>query len=172
MSRDVRLSVIDYIRTKPSVSNGVICIVNGSKASFFFPLDFKLSPCFESKCMYSSKKNETTTQYTIKRPRLNTLLLYLLPPHLLTHSDPPTTCCPLPIGPAPSSKPRPCINTTSAPQQPYFIPHIQPLKMELIECSETSAYCNFNQTLGKYPKEYIHLDSKHGKSLKSSKKGC
>jgi len=31
------------------------------------------------------------------------------------------------------------------------------LKMELIECSETSAYCNFNQTPGKYPKEYIHL---------------
>jgi len=39
--------------------------------------------------------------------------------------------------------------------------------MELIECSETSAYCNFNQTPGKYPKEYIHLDSKHGESLKS-----
>ena len=53
---------------------------------------------------------------------------------------------------------RRCINTTSASQQPYFIPHIQPLKMELIECSETSAYCNFNQTPGKYPKEYIHLD--------------
>jgi len=32
------------------------------------------------------------------------------------------------------------------------------LKMELIECSETSAYCNFNQTPGKYPKEYIHLN--------------
>jgi hypothetical protein len=42
-----------------------------------------------------------------------------------------------------------------------------PLKMELIECSETSAYCNFNQTPGKYPKEYIQLDSKHGESLKS-----
>ena len=39
--------------------------------------------------------------------------------------------------------------------------------MELIECSETSAYCNFNQTPGKYPREYIHLDSKHGESLKS-----
>jgi hypothetical protein len=26
---------------------------------------------------------------------------------VLTHSGPPTTCCPLPIGPAPSSKPRP-----------------------------------------------------------------
>jgi hypothetical protein len=30
--------------------------------------------------------------------------------------------------------------------------------MELIECSETSAYWNFNQTPGKYPKEYIHLE--------------
>jgi len=39
--------------------------------------------------------------------------------------------------------------------------------MELIECSETSAYCNFNQTPGKYPKEYIHLDSKRGENLKS-----
>jgi len=57
--------------------------------------------------------------------------------------------------------------TTSAPQQPYVIAHIQPLKMEQIECSETSAYYNFNQTPGKYPKEYIHLDSKHGESLKS-----
>ena len=30
--------------------------------------------------------------------------------------------------------------------------------MELVERSETSAYYNFNQTPGKYPKEYIHLD--------------
>ena len=43
--------------------------------------------------------------------------------------------------------------------------HIQPMKMELIECSETSA--NHNRTPGKYPKEYIQ-DSKHGESLKSS----
>ena len=42
--------------------------------------------------------------------------------------------------------------------------HIQPMKMEQIECSETSAYNN--QTPGKYPKEYIR-DSKHSKSLKS-----
>jgi len=34
----------------------------------------------------------------------------------------------------------------------YFILHIQPLKMEQTECSETSAYNN--QTPGKYPKEY------------------
>ena len=34
----------------------------------------------------------------------------------------------------------------------YFILHIQPLKMEQIECSETSA--NHNQTPEKYPKEY------------------
>jgi len=43
------------------------------------------------------------------------------------------------------------------------------LKMELIECSETSAYNN--QTPGKYPKEYIQ-DSKHGKSLKSRTQGA
>ena len=62
--------------------------------------------------------------------------------------------------------------TTSAPQQPYFIPHIQPLKMELIECSETSAYCNFNQTPGKYPKEYIHKINalKIGQNSKSNKR--
>ena len=38
------------------------------------------------------------------------------------------------------------------------------MKMEQIECSETSAYNN--QTPGKYPKEYIQ-DSKHGEGLKS-----
>jgi len=37
------------------------------------------------------------------------------------------------------------------------------MKMEQIECSETSAYNN--QTPRKYPKEYI-LDSKHGERLK------
>jgi len=47
----------------------------------------------------------------------------------------------------------------------YFILHIQPMKMEQIECFETSAYNT--QTPGKYPKEYI-LDSKHGENLKSS----
>ena len=46
----------------------------------------------------------------------------------------------------------------------HFILHIQPMKMEQIECSETSA--NHNQTPGKYPNEYIQ-DSKHGESLKS-----
>ena len=35
----------------------------------------------------------------------------------------------------------------------YFILYIQPLKMELIEGSETSV--NHNRTPGKYPKEYI-----------------
>ena len=34
-----------------------------------------------------------------------------------------------------------------------FILRIQPMKMEQIQCSETSAYNN--QTPGKYPKEYI-----------------
>ena len=40
-------------------------------------------------------------------PHPDTRLLYLPPPHLLTHSEPPTSCCSLPIGPATSSKPRP-----------------------------------------------------------------
>ena len=35
------------------------------------------------------------------------------------------------------------------------------------EACSGAAYCSFNQTPGKYPKEYIHLDSKHGESLKS-----
>ena len=52
------------------------------------------------------KKSVTTIQYTITWPRPDTRLLYLPPPHLLTHSEPPTTWCPLPIGPANSSKPR------------------------------------------------------------------
>ena len=43
--------------------------------------------------------------------------------------------------------------------------HIHPLKMEQIECSETSAFNN-NQTPGKYPKDYTRY-SKHGESLKS-----
>ena len=47
--------------------------------------------------------------------------------------------------------------------------HIQPLKMEQIEGSETSA--NHNQTPGKYPKEY-RQDSKHGESLKSRINSC
>ena len=46
----------------------------------------------------------------------------------------------------------------------YFILYIQPLKMELIEGSETSA--SQNPTQGKYPKEYVQ-DSEHGESLKS-----
>ena len=44
------------------------------------------------------------------------------------------------------------------------IPHIQPLKMELTEGSETSA--NHNLTPGRYPKEHIQY-SRHGESLKS-----
>ena len=58
----------------------------------------------------------------------------------------------------------PGINTTSSHHYSYFILYIQPLKMEPIEGSETSA--NYNRTPGKYPKEYIQY-SKHGESLKS-----
>jgi len=46
----------------------------------------------------------------------------------------------------------------------YFTPHNQPLKMEQIKCSETSAFNN--QTSGKYPKDYTQY-SKHDESLKS-----
>ena len=46
----------------------------------------------------------------------------------------------------------------------YFILYIQPLKMEPIEGSETSA--NYNRTPGKYPKEYtqrnINFDTLKG----------
>ena len=55
-------------------------------------------------------------------------------------------------------------HTTSSSHYTYFILYIQPLKMELIEGSETSE--NHNRTPGKYPKEYIKY-SKHGESLKS-----
>ena len=49
----------------------------------------------------------------------------------------------------------------------YFILYIQPLKMEMIEGSETSA--NHNRAPGKYPKEYIQY-SKHDEVLKSRTK--
>jgi len=47
----------------------------------------------------------------------------------------------------------PGLNTTSSSHYSYFILYIQPLKMELIQGSETSA--NQNRTPEKYPKEYI-----------------
>ena len=49
-------------------------------------------------------------------------------------------------------------NTLSVPSSKAGceVLHIQPLKMEQIECSETSA--NHNQTPGKYPKEYRQDD--------------
>jgi hypothetical protein len=96
---------------------------------------FKLSPCFESKCMYSFGYF----------PGVWLKLKYADVSELSISS----------------------IFKGWMWGMKYFKPHIQPLKMELIECSKTSAYCNFNQTPGKYPKEYIHLDSKHGESLKS-----
>ena len=61
----------------------------------------------EASFTHTQKKNVTTIQYTIIWPRPDTLLLHLPFPHLLTHSEPPTTWCPLAIGPANSSKPRP-----------------------------------------------------------------
>ena len=49
----------------------------------------------------------------------------------------------------------PGINNGSSSILPYFTPHNQPLKMEQIKCSETSAFNN--QTPGKYPKDYTQL---------------
>jgi hypothetical protein len=77
----------------------------------------------------------------------------LIPPHLLTHSEPPTTCCPpFPLVPPPRVNLVPSINNGSSSSLPYFTPHNQPWKMEQLKCSETSAFNN--QTLGKYPKDY------------------
>jgi hypothetical protein len=56
------------------------------------------------------------------------------------------------------------INTTLSSHHSHFIFHIQPLKMDLTEGSETSA--KHNLMLGKYPKEHIQY-SKHGESFKS-----
>ena len=99
--------------------------------------------------------------HTITRPHPDTRLLYL-PLHTFSpYSEPPTTW-------------RPShwfcqLQQTSALVYKYYvlrsllILYIQPLKMEPIKGSETSAYNN--QTPGKHPKEYI-IDSKHGESLK------
>jgi hypothetical protein len=56
------------------------------------------------------------------------------------------------------------INTTLSSHHLHFILHIEPLKMDLTEGSETSA--KHNLTPGKYPKEHIQ-DSEYGKNLKS-----
>jgi hypothetical protein len=58
------------------------------------------------------------------------------------------------------------INTTLSSHHSYFILHIEPLKIDLTEGSETSA--KLNLTPGKYPTEHIQ-DSKHGENLKSRK---
>jgi hypothetical protein len=58
------------------------------------------------------------------------------------------------------------INTTLSSHRSYFILHIEPLKMDLTEGSETSA--KLNLAPGKYPKEHIQ-DSEHGENLKSRK---
>jgi hypothetical protein len=69
----------------------------------------------------------------------------------------------IPIGPA-SSSPKPWhgYKFPCFPSHPTV--YIQPLKMELIQGSETSA--NYNLTPGKYPKEHTQY-SNHGGSLKS-----
>ena len=70
---------------------------------------------------------------------------------------------PFPIGPSISSS-----NLSKGYKIPCFLSHltlyIQPLKMELIQGSETSA--NYNLTPGKYSEENIEY-SNHGENLKS-----
>jgi len=73
---------------------------------------------------------------------------------------------PFPLVPPPRVNLVPGINNGSSSGLPYFTPHNQPLKMEQIKCSETSAFNN--QTPGKNPKDYTQY-SKHGESLKSTK---
>ena len=51
------------------------------------------------------------------------------------------------------------MNIGSSSSLPYCTLHIRPLKMEQIECSETSAFNN--QTPGKYPKDYTLSSSCH-----------
>jgi len=72
---------------------------------------------------------------------------------------------PFPLVPPPWVNLVPGINIGPSSSLPYFTLHVQPLEMEQIKCSETSAFNN-NQTLGKYPKDYTQY-SKHGESLKS-----
>ena len=77
---------------------------------------------------------------------------------VLTHSDPPTTCCPLPVGPATSSKPRP-LYKYHVRSSKTILHTSHPAFEDGTECSETSE--NHNQTPGKYPKEYRQHEFNH-----------
>ena len=92
--------------------------------------------------------------HIITRPPPDTLLLYPpAPPLRSTYLEPPTTCCLTP----PLVRPAPVNNPGRVYITPCFLSHLtvyhQPLKMEPIQGSETSA--NYNLRPGKYPKEHI-----------------
>jgi hypothetical protein len=62
---------------------------------------------------------------------------------------------PFPLVPPPRVNLVPGINNVSSSSLPCFTLHIQPMKMEQIECSETSAFNS--RTPGKYPKDYTQV---------------
>ena len=107
---------------------------------------------------------ERATQYTTVIPPA-LALIYLAPFHNLLCTHPPTSSHSLSIGSS-TSLPEPCqvqIDHTSHPLS-YFI-HL-PMKMELLQGSETSDISIVTQ--GNYPKENI-LHTEHGESLKSTR---
>jgi len=74
-----------------------------------------------------------------------------------------TTHCLIPYWSTSSSEnPSTGINTMCSSHYPHFILHIQPLKMELTEGSETST--NHNLTPGRYPKEHLQYSGIHYKA--------
>ena len=95
-------------------------------------------------------RRQSAPQTPLSKVRLQTIVYFLLGISLASNCSWPTFRNPLSV---PSSKAGCTVNT-------------QPLKMELIQGSETSA--NYNLTPGKYPKENIQY-SNHGESLKSRK---
>ena len=70
----------------------------------------------------------------------------------LTLNRPLPAAPPYPLVPPPRVNLVLGINNGSSSSLPYFTSHNQPLKMEQIKCSETSAFNN--QTPGKFPKDY------------------
>ena len=91
-------------------------------------------------------------------------LISLTPQQPVSASEPPPTCHPrsywLLLFP---NRTFSCINTPTVLSSSHTSYHL-PMKMEEIECSETSAY--IIQTLGNYPKENI-IYPEHGESLNS-----
>jgi hypothetical protein len=99
------------------------------------------------------KRNGTNILHTITWPPPDTLLLYLP-----LHTDLPTLDRPLPDASLPHWFVTGLVNNPGRVYiTPCFLSHStvyhQPLKMEPIQGSETSA--NYNLTPGKYPKEHF-----------------